>query len=40
MVRRLTRGVLPFAIAEFSMMFLMVLFPQLVIWPARLLSGN
>jgi tripartite ATP-independent transporter DctM subunit len=35
-----TRGVLPFAIAEFSMMFLMVLFPQLVIWPARLLSGN
>ncbi|MDR6856827.1 TRAP transporter large permease subunit [Variovorax guangxiensis] len=34
-----TRGVLPFAIAEFAMMFLMVLFPQLVIWPARLLSG-
>ncbi len=35
----LTRGVWPFAIAEFSMMFLMVLFPQLVIWPARFLSG-
>jgi tripartite ATP-independent transporter DctM subunit len=34
-----TRGVLPFAIAEFAMMFLMVLFPQLVIWPARLLAG-
>ncbi|WP_076997727.1 TRAP transporter large permease subunit [Variovorax sp. KK3] len=34
-----TRGVLPFAIAEFAMMFLMVLFPQLVIWPARLLGG-
>ena len=34
-----TRGVLPFAIAEFAMMFLMVLFPQLIIWPARLLSG-
>ncbi|VWX62760.1 transporter [Burkholderiales bacterium 8X] len=34
-----TRGVWPFAIAEFAMMFLMVLFPQLVIWPARWLSG-
>ncbi|MGJ3700592.1 MULTISPECIES: TRAP transporter large permease subunit [Variovorax] len=34
-----TRGVLPFAIAEFAMMFLMVMFPQLIIWPARLLSG-
>jgi tripartite ATP-independent transporter DctM subunit len=34
-----TRGVLPFAIAEFAMMFLMVLFPPLVTWPARLLSG-
>jgi tripartite ATP-independent transporter DctM subunit len=34
-----TRGVLPFAIAEFAMMFLMVLFPQLVIWPAKLLGG-
>lgn len=35
----LTRGALPFAAAEFAMMFLMVLFPQLVIWPARLLGG-
>jgi len=35
----LTRGVWPFALAEFAMMFLMVMFPQLVIWPARLLSG-
>jgi tripartite ATP-independent transporter DctM subunit len=35
----LTRGVWPFALAEFGMMFLMVMFPQLVIWPARLLSG-
>lgn len=34
-----TRGVIPFAIAEFAMMFLMVLFPQLVIWPAKLLGG-
>ncbi|MDQ0590428.1 TRAP transporter large permease subunit [Variovorax paradoxus] len=34
-----TRGVWPFAVAEFGMMFLMVMFPQLVIWPARLLSG-
>ncbi len=36
---QVTRGVLPFAIAEFAMMFLMVLFPQLVIWPAKFLSG-
>ena len=28
-----------FAIAEFAMMFLMVLFPQLIIWPAKLLGG-
>ena len=30
-----TRGMLPFMWAEFAMMFLMVLFPQLVIVPAR-----
>jgi tripartite ATP-independent transporter DctM subunit len=30
-----TRGVVPFMIAEFAVMFLMVLFPQLVIAPAR-----
>jgi tripartite ATP-independent transporter DctM subunit len=30
-----TRGVIPFMIAEFILMFLMVLFPQLVMVPAR-----
>ena len=30
-----TRGVVPFMIAEFILMFLMVLFPQLVMIPAR-----
>ena len=30
-----TRGVVPFMIAEFILMFLMVLFPQLVLVPAR-----
>ncbi|MEJ8847001.1 TRAP transporter large permease subunit [Variovorax rhizosphaerae] len=34
-----TKGVVPFMIAEFAVMFLMVLFPQLVIWPARFFSG-
>ncbi len=34
-----TRGVLPFMLAQFAMMFLMVLFPQIVIWPARWLAG-
>ena len=34
-----TRGVIPFMIAEFAVMFLMVLFPWLVIWPAKLFSG-
>jgi len=33
------RGVWPFMLAEFFVMFLMVLFPALVIWPARLLGG-
>ncbi|MEH3086616.1 MAG: TRAP transporter large permease subunit [Xylophilus ampelinus] len=33
------RGVWPFMAAEFLMMFLMVLFPALVTWPARLLYG-
>ncbi len=33
------RGVWPFMLAEFAMMFLMVAFPVLVIWPARLLYG-
>ncbi len=30
-----TRGVLPFMLAQFTLMFLMVLFPQLVMVPAR-----
>lgn len=34
-----TRGVWPFMIAEFVVMFLLVLFPALVIVPARWLSG-
>ncbi len=34
-----TKGVLPFMLAQFSLMFLMVLFPEIVIWPARWLSG-
>lgn len=35
----LTRGALPFAVAEYTMMFLMVLFPQLIIWPLKLMGG-
>ena len=31
-----TRGVWPFMIAQFIVMFLMVLFPQLVMWPLKL----
>ena len=38
-IDEVTRGVLAFVGAKFVMMFLMVLFPQLVIWPARLLGG-
>lgn len=34
-----TRGVVPFMIAEFVVMFLMVLFPWLVIWPAKFFGG-
>ena len=34
-----TRGVVPFMIAEFAVMFLMVLFPWLVTWPARWFGG-
>ncbi len=34
-----TKGVIPFMIAQFILLFLMVLFPQLVMWPARLLSN-
>jgi tripartite ATP-independent transporter DctM subunit len=35
-----TRGMVPFMIAQFLIMFLMVLFPWLVTAPARLLSGG
>ena len=34
-----TRGVLPFMLAEFSVMFLLVLFPSIVTVPARWLAG-
>ncbi len=34
-----TKGVVPFMIAEFAVMFLMVLFPWLVTWPAKLFTG-
>jgi len=34
-----TRGVIPFMIAEFIIMFLMVLFPQLVTVPAKWFGG-
>ena len=34
-----TRGVIPFMVAEFAVMFLMVLFPGVVMWPARVLFG-
>jgi TRAP-type C4-dicarboxylate transport system permease large subunit len=34
-----TRGVLPFMLAEFVVMFLMVLFPPLVTVPAKWLTG-
>lgn len=36
---KVTRGVLPFMIAQFALLFLMVLFPQIVIWPAKFLGG-
>jgi tripartite ATP-independent transporter DctM subunit len=35
-----TRGVVPFMIAQYLLMFLMVLFPWLVTGPARFLSGG
>jgi TRAP-type C4-dicarboxylate transport system permease large subunit len=34
-----TRGVIPFMIAQFLVMFLMVIFPQLVTVPARWFAG-
>ena len=36
---QVTRGVWPFMNAQFALMFLMVAFPQIVIWPARWLAG-
>src|SRR3712207_2238520 len=35
----LMRGVWPFLLAELVVLAAMVLFPQLVLWPARLLGG-
>ena len=34
-----TKGVWPFMLAQFALMFLMVLFPQIVMVPARWLAG-
>jgi TRAP-type transport system large permease protein len=31
-----TRGVVPFMIAQFGLLFLLVLFPQIVLWPLKL----
>jgi TRAP-type transport system large permease protein len=36
---KVTRGVMPFMIAQLVLLFLMVMFPQIVIWPARFLAG-
>jgi TRAP-type transport system large permease protein len=36
---QVTRGVWPFMIAQFVFLFLMVMFPQLVMFPARWLSN-
>jgi tripartite ATP-independent transporter DctM subunit len=35
----LMKGVWPFLLAQLVVLFLMVLFPQLVLWPARLIGG-
>ena len=34
-----TRGVIPFMVAQFAVMFLMVLFPSLVLVPLRWLTS-
>jgi TRAP-type transport system large permease protein len=34
-----TRGVLPFMLAEFIVLFLMVIFPELVTVPAKWFTG-
>jgi TRAP-type C4-dicarboxylate transport system permease large subunit len=33
---QVTVGVLPFMFAQFAVLFLLVLFPQIVLWPLRL----
>ena len=38
-IDEVTKGVWPFMLAELIVMFLMVLFPQLVTVPAKWLSG-
>jgi len=35
----LMKGVWPFLLAQLVVLFLMVLFPQLVMWPAKLIGG-
>jgi TRAP-type C4-dicarboxylate transport system permease large subunit len=35
-----TRGVVPFMIAEFGVLFLLVIFPQIVTSPLRFLHGG
>ena len=34
-----TRGVMPFMLVQFAVMFLMVLFPLIIMWPAKFLYG-
>ena len=34
-----TRGVMPFMFAQFLLLFLMVLFPEIIMWPAKFLAG-
>ncbi len=34
-----TKGVMPFMFAQFILLFLMVLFPQIVMWPAKFLGS-
>jgi TRAP-type C4-dicarboxylate transport system permease large subunit len=33
------KGIWPFLLAELAVLFLLVLFPNLVIWPARFIHG-
>ncbi len=36
---KVTRGVMPFMLAQIAVLFLMVIFPQIVMWPAKFLGG-